>query len=77
MSVSLFVLVQITYPVPYDWKRVAGLSILAALCFGVWFQIESFQNFWMECVLIGCYLVGILLLRIVNLGNVTQLLRKS
>jgi O-antigen/teichoic acid export membrane protein len=74
MSLSLFVLIQRKYPIPYDWKRVLGIAVLAVICFAAWSRFEMLQSFWMECMLILGYVVGIFVLGIVRIDNLRQFL---
>ncbi|MEM1126302.1 MAG: polysaccharide biosynthesis C-terminal domain-containing protein [Bacteroidota bacterium] len=48
MAVMLWAIVRRFYPVPYEWPRVLGAFVLAALLMGAWTALSALQVWWIE-----------------------------
>ncbi len=76
MALMLLVIVQKFYPVPYEWKRIVSMGLLAAALFLVWDFIPVLQKWWTELGLLLVFIAGLVLLRIVPPALIRSLPRR-
>ncbi len=73
MASTLYVLMRNHYPVPYDWKRIGLLAVVAALIFAAWQSTPALQRAGVELALLAVYLIAIWGLRIVRRSTINAL----
>lgn len=66
MAVLLYVFMRRHYPVPYDWKRIAGLGVCAMVVFGLWYRVPFLHQPLGEFLLLAAFVGTIIGLRIVR-----------
>lgn len=76
MAISLFFLISRRYPIPYDARRIAGVCLVAAACFSVWYFNASMQRAAIEILLVAGFVASIFALKIVRVSSIRRLVRR-
>jgi O-antigen/teichoic acid export membrane protein len=76
MAAVLYRYAQRAYPVPFDWRRVGGASLLALALFAAWARVPALQRWWVEMALIAAFTAGLAGLGVVPRGLVARLRRR-
>lgn len=64
MALTLFVLIQKHYPIPYEWGRIGIASLWAAAIFCLWYVVPALQFWWFEAGLLILFIaVALAILR--------------
>jgi O-antigen/teichoic acid export membrane protein len=74
MAAALYLITRRFYPVPYRWKKVLGIVGFAGGLFMLWVLVPWMQTAYMELILLGIYVGGLLALRVVLPEDVRKLL---
>lgn len=75
MASMLLVLVRRVYPVPYDWRRIGALGLVALLVFVAWQEVDALRNPFAEFGLLVAFVLVIFGMRIASIRAVRMLLR--
>lgn len=72
MAALLYLLVRRDFPVPYDWKRILSLGLVALALFLAWHRIDALQQTLPEMGLLAGFVLAIFGLGIVSPGSVRR-----
>ena len=65
MALALLARAQRLYPIPFDWRRVGGTSVVGAALFALWWSIPAMQAWPVELLLLAVFAGALVALGVV------------